>query len=172
MTSRQTCRIVTPKLPDISHVTYQSYFDNYECYESCWRHLIRFIWRWPKIVSSRTIDQNWSGDIFLRNAPFGLRRPQDPVFRAPTRAWGGGVPEQIVFYNLPGVDLVLRAKFEHWRSNSVAAYGEQTHTHTHTHAHSHLCYIDKNSDLLNASFKSPNDMVSKARTLSIVPYMS
>ena len=51
---------------------------------------------------------------------------------------GVGVPEQNVSYNLPGVDVVLHAKFQLCRSNSVAAFREQTHTHLY----SHLYYID------------------------------
>ena len=56
----------------------------------------------------------------------------------PPPTLGVGEPDRNVSYNFRGVDVVLYAKFEPCRSNSMAAYREQTHTHTH----SHLYYID------------------------------
>ena len=69
---------------------------------------------------------------------WSARASRTTLWPPPTQ--GVGVPEKNVSYNLPGVDVVLHAKFEHCGSNGVAAYREQTHTHTHTH--SHLYYID------------------------------
>ena len=63
----------------------------------------------------------------------------------PPPTGGVGVREQNVSYNLPGVDVVLHAKFELCRSNGVAAYRE----HARTHAHSHLYYIDNSSVEMN-----------------------
>ena len=48
----------------------------------------------------------------------------------PPLTLGVGVPEWNVSYYLPGVDVVLHDKFEHCRSNSVAAFREQTHIRT------------------------------------------
>ena len=46
----------------------------------------------------------------------------------PPPTLGVGVPEWNVPFNLPGVDVVLHAKFEHCRFNGEATYREQTHT--------------------------------------------
>ena len=61
----------------------------------------------------------------------------------PPPTGGVGVREQNVSYNLPGVDVVLHAKFELCRSNGVAAYRE----HARTHTDSHLYYIDNIIDV-------------------------
>ena len=68
---------------------------------------------------------------FHRIARFGLHGPPELLFGLPPTQ-GVGVPEQNVSYNLPVVDVVLHAKYEHCRSNGVAAYREQTDTHTVT----------------------------------------
>ena len=76
------------------------------------------------------------------------------------------VPERHVFYYLPGIDVVLHAKFEHCRANGSAAFlradtQTQTHTqkHTNTQTHSHLYYID-NGKLVGTV---PNELESRAQ---------
>ena len=53
------------------------------------------------------------------------------VLRAPRPRGLGYLNEK---YPIPGVNVVLYARFQHCRSNGVAAYKE--------HTHSHLYYID------------------------------
>ena len=71
-----------------------------------------------------------------------VRTSRTTLWPPPTQ--GVGVPEKNISYNLPGVDVVLHAKFEHCGSNGVAAYREQTHRHTHTQSPLlHRCFQGK-----------------------------
>ena len=75
---------------------------------------------------------NWGAFCDFWVIKFSQKRIVRAAQTSRTTLWppppqGVGLPDQNVSYNLSRGDVVLHAKFEHCRSNGLAAYREQSH---------------------------------------------